>query len=186
MSPIVLKGIGKFWNGVRHYFLTIVWNRLAAVAAITWHRPFKGFLCKMLQLNYLYILERLLLIVLKQLRCVLHGKISRKYLYFMICFKDDHWTWFDLVLWAVGHVDETLEEPALSNGSVHRPQNHPVIPHLDNGSYWFNQSPDWLVIVFNSRTFFYCISSKNILSPQLKFPLWLWKRYHFTIVSSLH
>ncbi len=49
---------------------------------------------------------------------------------------------FHLVLGAVGHVDEALEEPALSDGSVHRPQNHPVITHLRNGSYGFNQGPE--------------------------------------------
>lgn len=37
---------------------------------------------------------------------------------------------YNLIFWAVSHVDKTLEEPTLCNGSVDRPQNHSVIADL--------------------------------------------------------
>ena len=36
----------------------------------------------------------------------------------------------DLILGAVGHVDQPLVEPALLNVAAHGPQHQPVIPHL--------------------------------------------------------
>lgn len=36
----------------------------------------------------------------------------------------------DLGLWAVGHVDDALEPPALDDGAAHGAQDEPVVAHL--------------------------------------------------------